>query len=380
MRTPIHLSLEHRQITLRRHPVRQRETHQAWDGADRYMLHHRMKHFLPPLLVVNDEFGALAIGASHRGEVHHWNDSWVAQYNWRKNAELNGLEAALSHWHWPLETLPTVGEVWLKVPKTLALLEYQLQRLTTELAPGTPIYLAWLDKHIPARLLELVRAQLQKVELLPGKFKAHGLVGQAKGAGCMPGQASSTFQVPFTETPLLAHPGVFAQQQLDIGTRFMLEHFPKGQYEHIVDLACGSGVLGLYAAQNHPKSHLCFADESSLAMASAQANWQALFPQREAEFFHGNGLWGWQGQADLILLNPPFHQGHTLDTGVAFMLFSHAAKKLAPQGEVWVVANQHLGYEKHLRRYFRGVALVARHPKFVLLKAWNSKFSKSHQK
>lgn len=375
MQTQIHLHLEGRQLTLLRHPLRPQEKLQAWDGADRYILHHRMKHCLPPLLIVNDDFGALSLATGKAS--YHWNDSWLARHNWQQNAKLNKLAIDEEHWHWPLDNLPPTGEVWLKVPKELALLTYQLHRLTSELAPNTPIYLAWLDKHVPSTLIALVREYLADVDLLPGRFKAHGLVGYARGEAPRPLPYPSLIEVPQLPQPLVSHAGVFAQHQLDIGSRFMLEHLPTNIDGHIVDLACGNGVLGLVVASKNPQSRLTFADESAMAVASATENWQRLFPQREAEFIHGNGLEDWQGKATLVLLNPPFHQAHTLDTALAFALFKQAAERLQPKGELWVVANQHLPYKPQLQRLFQRVVQHARHPKFVLWRAWASKLQTS---
>src|SRR5699024_12784936 len=79
-------------------------------------------------------------------------------------------------------------------------------------------------------------------------------------------------------------------------------------------------------------------------------------------------------------LNPPFHRHHTVDAEMAVALFAQAGRALSSQGELWVVANQHLGHEMRLRRYFQQVTRQARHPKFVLLRATGSKFSKRHKK
>ncbi|WP_338024440.1 methyltransferase [Bathymodiolus japonicus methanotrophic gill symbiont] len=48
------------------------------------------------------------------------------------------------------------------------------------------------------------------------------------------------------------HANVFSHKNLDIGTRFFLEHLPKGnQYQQVIDLGCGNGVVGLvFAASN----------------------------------------------------------------------------------------------------------------------------------
>lgn len=351
-------------LTLYRYPRRRNETLRAWDGVDRYFIHERLGQHSEPLLVVNDDYAALALAAGEG--THNWNDSWLAYHNWQENGRVNQQATHNDYWHWPFDDLPAVAEVWLKVPKEMALLTLQLHRLTSELPAGVPIYLAWLDKHIPARLVELANAYLVDVQLLKGRFKAHGLVGFSRGEAPEPLPYPTKVKVPQLPQPLLCHAGVFAQHQLDIGSRFLLEHLPAKRKGVIVDLACGNGVLGLVTAQQNPAADLCFADESWLAVQSAQENWQRLFPQRAAQFIHGNGLVGWQGEAQLILLNPPFHTGHTIDGKIAGALFRQAAHKLSSDGECWVVGNRHLGYEKLLKRHFASVKQVGEHPKFVL--------------
>lgn len=358
-------------LTLYRFPRRRNETLQAWDGADRYFLHERLARYRAPLLVVNDDFGALALMAGEG--AYSWSDSWLAQHNWHENGRVNQQRTNDAYWRWPFAPLPEAGEVWLKVPKELALLTQQLHRLTSELPAGTPIYLAWLDKHIPASLVELARTYLSDVELMRGRFKAHGLRGLSHGAAPQPLPYPSSIEVPQLPQPLLCHAGVFAQHRLDIGSRFMLEHLPSGHAGTLVDLACGSGVLGLVAAQKNPAAQCWFADASWLAIQSAKENWQRLYPQREAYFWHGNGLVGWQGEADLVLLNPPFHTGHTVDGKMAAAMFRQVANKLAGDGECWVVGNRHLGYEKLLKRHFADVQQVGEHPKFTLFCARSAK-------
>lgn len=358
------LSIGAKTLILHRFPRRRNETLRAWDGADRYLLQQRLAQHAAPLLVVNDEFGALALAAGEG--TQQWSDSWLAWHNWHENGRVNQLATSDANWHWPFATLPAVQEVWLKVPKELALLTLQLHRLTSELPAGVPIYLAWLDKHIPARLLELVRTYLSDVQLLPGRFKAHGLCGVSRGQEVQPLPYPTEVEVPQLPLPLLCHAGVFAQQQLDIGSRFLLAHLPANCTGTIVDLACGNGVLGLVAAQQNPQAQLYFADESWLAVHSARENWQRLFPQRKAHFLHANGLVGWQGKADRVLLNPPFHSGHTVDAKIAGAMFRQVANRLTSTGECWVVGNRHLGYERLLKRHFNQVEQVGEHPKFTI--------------
>ena len=119
----------------------------------------------------------------------------------------------------------------------------------------------------------------------------------------------------------------------------------------------------------NPAARVTFCDVSFLAVESARANVADHDRQPERHHFHlGNGLEGIDKQFDLILLNPPFHRGHAVDDRVARGLFRQAARRLAPGGELRVVANQHLGYQRPLGKLFPRVDTVARNAKFVIFR------------
>jgi len=70
--------------------------------------------------------------------------------------------------------------------------------------------------------------------------------------------------------------------------------------------------------------------------------------------------------SDLILCNPPFHQQHVVGIGIAFTLFESAKLALKQHGELWVVANRHLGYDKTLNSLFGNCRTVAANKKFTV--------------
>jgi 16S rRNA (guanine1207-N2)-methyltransferase len=69
---------------------------------------------------------------------------------------------------------------------------------------------------------------------------------------------------------------------------------------------------------------------------------------------------------DLIVLNPPFHVGAVVHTGVALALFEDAARVLKPGGELWTVFNSHLGYRQALARIVGPTDLVTHTDKFMV--------------
>jgi 23S rRNA (guanine1835-N2)-methyltransferase len=72
---------------------------------------------------------------------------------------------------------------------------------------------------------------------------------------------------------------------------------------------------------------------------------------------------------DIVLCNPPFHQGHVVGDGVAWQMFANARESLRMGGQLWIVGNRHLEYHTKLARLFSGVRQLADHPKYVVLAA-----------
>ena len=367
--TPPETRLQHPRgaVTLRRWPRRRHETLRAWDGADLYLLDLPDAGGDGPTLVLNDTCGALGLLLP---DALVSGDSWLARAALLANASDNNVAWEAQRWCWPDQPWPAQpARVLVRVPKQLALLEYQLWRLATELPAGTPVALAWMDKHLPGNLLTLVQQYLGDIDLLRGQYKAHGLTGFITGAAVPALAYPGCVAVPQFEWTLTARAGVFAQGQLDIGARFFMQHIPAGLNGRIADLGCGNGVIGLVAAARNPAAQVVFCDESWQALESARENAARYAATADVAFHLGNGLAGCEGRFDLVLLNPPFHRGHAVDDSVARMLFQQAARRLTPQGELRVVGNRHLGYGGLLKRYFRQVSRVADSDKFSIVSA-----------
>jgi 16S rRNA (guanine1207-N2)-methyltransferase len=166
------------------------------------------------------------------------------------------------------------------------------------------------------------------------------------------------------------HASLFSRDRLDPGSRLLLEHMPQDpRFRHIVDLGCGNGVLGLIAAALNPAASLLFSDESFMAIASAEANFRDAFAQaRDADFTVGDCLQAVSAASqDLVLINPPFHQQHSVGDAIAWRMFKDARRVLAAGGELRIVANRHLGYHAKLKKLFGNCETVAANSKFVIL-------------
>ena len=355
------------QLTLQRWPLRRNEPLQAWDNADLYLLNTLKARAAGPLtLVVNDQQGALALAASQHGPVISSGDSFLASRAQVHNCDLNGLPEQGAPL-WPFDNLPeSPDQVIMRVPKSLALLEWQLQWLSEQLARGTPVWLAGMDKHLPRQLVPLMQQYLGNGRAELGWKKARLFSSSAPGERLAVAPYPTEVEGPMG--PLTVHAGVFAQQQLDIGARFFLAHIPSNlpPGAKVADLGCGNGVIGLALLQACPDSHLVFCDESWLALQSARDNVARYCPESDSEFYLGDGLAGHDERFDLILLNPPFHDGHVVGDHVARRLFRQSKQALNVGGELRVIGNRHLGYHKLLGKLFGKVEVLGSNQKFVV--------------
>ncbi|MCX7098603.1 MAG: methyltransferase [Methylococcales bacterium] len=362
---------------LQRLPKRPVELLQAWDAADEYLLNHLADEGKPAtdtrLLIVNDNFGALAVALADY-HLQALSDSYLSQQATRLNLALNGRPEGSVKLTASLETL--VGPfdlVLIKAPKTLALLEDQLIRIKPCLLPTSQIIVAGMIKMLPPSVWKLLERLLGPTTTALAQKKARLIFASPDLNLPTPANPYPAFYpLEGTGYHISNHANVFSRDNLDIGTRFFLQHLPKKPKPcDIIDLGCGNGVLGLMAAAQNPLATLHFVDESFMAVASAQENFiRAFGEQRIATYRVGDGLVDFEpDSADLILCNPPFHQQNTVGDQIAISFFKQAKKTLKKGGELWVIGNRHLNYHIRLKQLFGNQTLVAANAKFVILKA-----------
>lgn len=376
---------------LRRHPARDREELRAWDAADELLLG-RVAGVDPGVadgwapieprgdtVVLHDAFGALAVALADRSPTVVV-DSYSSAVAIERNCELNGIDPAAISVGSPLDGLDGLdGPVSLLVvrpPRNLALLEHLLRAVRPLLAPDAVVVGAEMVKHLHSSTL----AVFERVLGPTTTSRAHR---RARVIECRPDPAIDpgpwAWPTTFTLEPgahrMTSWPGVFAASRLDHGTALLLEHLPETDGpETIIDLGCGNGVLGTFAAIENPEAQVTFVDDSHLAVASAVATFRDnLGTERSAGFVVGNGLFDPEvaepGSVGLVLTNPPFHEHRAMGDAVAWQMFTDAHRALRADGELWVVGNRHLAYHAKLHRIFGNCEVVGSSPKFVALRA-----------
>jgi 16S rRNA G1207 methylase RsmC len=368
---------------LQRYPIEKRSQLRAWDAADSYLLKvvDDMAGSFKHLCIVHDNFGALTIPLMKHKPVCY-GDSWMSleatRQNLKRNTEANGdnvldFESGLEYLV-KREERPDL--IIGRVPKSKSQLAYLLAELNKWAQEGCTLLLAGMDKHLSKGQYDLLEKYFGPASFLPGVKKARVWRAELDQSlvnlsGLDAFEQAEAVSVPGFELALKALPNVFSNDHLDIGSRFFLEHYKRlPESSQVADLACGNGVLGLAYLQRFPTAQMFFYDESFQAVQSAKHNLAVNMPTNRAEFIACDGLSKAKSNSlDLILCNPPFHQQNTVSTSIAQSFFKEAKRALKTGGEVWLVANRHLGYHSDLKRIFGNFENIAANKKFVILKA-----------
>lgn len=357
---------------LKRYPERTQDPLQAWDAADELLHEHiaadpatSASSYRP--LLVNDQWGALLMPFAHC-QVTTVNDSFVSQQAQLSNLALNQLPQNLTQLS-PLAALPeAIDSVWLKLPKSQSLLEFQLAKLSSELPPGTLLYAAAKSKLFTPAVRELFTKYCDKVDISLVQRKCRVLTAKLKTHNFAAADFIKAWQLSELNLTLNHHVGVFARNQLDIGARLLLQHLPESGAQQVIDLGCGNGVLGLAYAKQSPQSAVTWVDESHLAIASCALNIQenlgdsAQYQARVDDCLSQVS----SHSVDVVLCNPPFHQEHAITEHIARQMFRDAKRVLRKGGEMRLVANRHLPYYHPLKRLFKHVKQVGSNAKFVV--------------
>ena len=155
---------------------------------------------------------------------------------------------------------------------------------------------------------------------------------------------------------------MFSAAALDDGTALLLQtldHLPQGD---ILDVGCGAGVIGATIKQKKPQANLWMSDIHALALASTRKTLAENGLQ--AEVLASDVFSEISVKFDLIISNPPFHDG--LDTAYRAVneLIAQAKWHLRPGGELRLVANRHLAYADLLAQHFGHFEVLAQNNQF----------------
>ncbi|THJ67400.1 methyltransferase domain-containing protein [Arthrobacter echini] len=338
------------------------------------------------IATINDAYGALTLGAVQRAgrrEIRAFQDSLVGERALALNAADQGLEGTYHSLPLDAGLLAGVSTVLMRLPRSLEELEEIAWTVAAHARADVRVLAAGRLKHMSLSMNAVLGRYFDVVSA--GRARQKSRVIQATGPRSVaaPSFPRSTQHDVGLARPLelRAYGATFGGAALDPGTRLLLPHLRgiaspvPGQVEQsgqecVIDLGCGNGAISAYLALSDPAREVYATDQSSSAVASTTGTARANGVLDRVTVSRDDALSALADRsAGSIVLNPPFHIGGTVHTGVAHRLFEACGRVLAPGGELWTVWNSQLRYRPVLERLIGPTRQLERSPRYTVTRS-----------
>ena len=184
-----------------------------------------------------------------------------------------------------------------------------------------------------------------RVALSDSLSKAHGKLASFPAGPDLSDWMARPAQVDGFQTL----PGVFSADGPDRGSVLLAAALPAKLSGKIADLGAGWGYLSRAILAHPGVKRLDLVEAEADALDCARIN--VTDPRAR---FHWADATQWRPETllDAVVMNPPFHSGREADPALGLAFIRAARRMLAPDGDLWMVANRHLPYDAALTEAF----------------------------
>ena len=182
-----------------------------------------------------------------------------------------------------------------------------------------------------------------------------------------------TFEINGITMKLLTDNGVFSKNNVDAGSyAFLKVLLPLDLGNHILDLGCGYGTIGLTLAKAHEEARITLADVNPRAAAICERNAGLLNLSPRVTILQSDIYEKIEGPYDSIVVNPPIRAGKA----VTYKMYEGAKQYLIDGGSLYIVIRKAQGAEsasKYIESIFGNIELLDRSKGYHFYKAVKSK-------
>jgi 16S rRNA (guanine1207-N2)-methyltransferase len=218
----------------------------------------------------------------------------------------------------------------------------------------------------------LRKRMAQLAELDGHASKHHGVVFWLRRKADAPALADALDAAnPMAEPAdgFVAGPGMFSHDRVDAGSLLLAGTFAGKLKGAAADFGAGWGYLSVRLAQAAPElTSIDLFEAGYPACEAARCNMSALAPSVEARvFWHDLLREPVERRYDVVVMNPPFHQGRAAEPSIGEAMIRVSAVALKPGGRLLMVANVGLPYEPILLEAFARSGETCRERGFKVL-------------
>ncbi|WP_040695264.1 class I SAM-dependent methyltransferase [Nocardia vinacea] len=326
------------------------------------------------IAVIGDAYGALTLGAiagHDLRDIRVHQDLLTGELALANNARVLGLADRYTAHTLSKELLADAKVVLLRLPRMLAGLTEVADAVARYADPEVTVVAGGRDKYLTKSMNDVLAESFAQVRASRGRQKSRTLlVSEPKPVAAPPFPVRE--RIDDIDIDVVAHGAAFSGAKLDIGTRFLLQHFKwmKPDARDVIDLGCGTGILAVALAKARPGIRVVGTDQSAAAVASARATAVVNEVADRVTVVRDDAMSSAaDNSADLVLCNPPFHVGAAVHTGSAIKMFAETGRVLRPGGELWTVYNSHLNYRGVVQRMVGQTEVIGRNRKFTVTRS-----------
>ena len=246
----------------------------------------------------------------------------------------------------------------LRLPKAKDELEMAVHAAASVLEVGAPLWVYGANDEgagSAGRVMEPLMGPARTVGT-GGRCRVLEAVRQADGPsprGALDEwRRSTSLEFPGGPREWISYPGIFAHGRVDPGTRALLQAmrtFPLAG-RRVLDFACGSGVIGAFLSALEPTARVDLLDVDAVALAAAGENVSG------ARLIPSDGFDALVGERyDLIVSNPPYHEGKAETGRVVERLVRGAPDYLVTGGSLMLVTQRRFQVAALMKSTFKTV-------------------------
>ncbi|MDO5672648.1 MAG: methyltransferase [Actinomycetaceae bacterium] len=277
-------------------------------------------------------------------------------------------------------SLAGIDLVWMRLPRALGALDEYSELLSHVISEGGAVVAAGRNKDLNRSMNKTLERHFGQVSASLGLGKARALLACAPLRSSITWPRHKTVEAAGHEIDLWWHGATFAAGRIDAGTKLMIDHLdqvPTSQDTYL-DLGCGSGILTALLARVNPQSQVFGVDASWAAVDAARRTLSSPAPAANADnhtnantqALHAADLSAFTDNSlDVIVCNPPFHQGSAKESAPTIAMFNEAARALKPGGQFFCVYNSHLPWKARLSSIVGPTTLIAQNRSYTLVRA-----------
>ena len=165
-------------------------------------------------------------------------------------------------------------------------------------------------------------------------------------------------------------PGVFGWQKVDQGSQLLVsvlnEEVAAGLLKpsRVIDLGCGYGYLCIQANRLF-KAQFIATDNNCASIRACAANFRHY--NIDGEVILADCACGINTSVDLLLCNPPFHQGFSVDSDLTGQFLRAAHRLLAKDGCALFVVNSFIALERRANSWFTRIETRVNNGRFKVV-------------